>query len=156
MLLGVRRASRCPLLAASARRSASSKRSDAKMEALTSLYHQCDRYITPENLSDYIDNVFLKHGFPTDDKKMFSQAELFQMKHHQDHSPKFFLGRDEHYPSIYDSHNMGPGWTENKAQRVDRLYKELMGTDKQGRPSWIAVKENARRILSQDDDSHRS
>ncbi|KIJ70323.1 hypothetical protein HYDPIDRAFT_105030 [Hydnomerulius pinastri MD-312] len=158
MLPTLSKVSRCPSLAALSRRSASSKASkgkathyDTKMEALVSLYHQTDRFITPENLSEAIDEAFTRRGGFADEQKKHSLAEIYQMRQYQKESPKFFLGRDEHYPSMYDSETMGPGWTESKAKRVNRVYQALMGTQKDGKPSWTAVKENAERVKSQID-----
>ncbi|KAF9221907.1 hypothetical protein BS17DRAFT_784158 [Gyrodon lividus] len=121
------------------------------MEALISLYHQSDRFITPENLSTAIDEAFTKPASFGDDQGKHSLAEIFQMRKHQRESPKFFLGKDDNSSSRHDSESMGPGWTESKPKRVDRIYQALMGTHKDGTPSWTAVKENAERVKSQID-----
>jgi hypothetical protein len=160
MFTTLSKASRCPSLAATARRTASSKAKshshhDKKMEALISLYHQSDSFIAPENLSAAIDEAFTKPTSFADDQRKHSLAEIFKMRKYQRESPKFFLGKDDSHPSIHDSESMGPGWIESKSKRVDRVYQALMGTHKDGTPSWTAVKENAERVKSQVDRDSR-
>lgn len=120
-----------------------------KMAALVHLYHQCDRFITPATLSDAIDEAFTKRLTIPNDKQTCNLAELFQMRSHQRWAPRFSLGRDNHFPYAGDSLYMGPGWTESKEKRVDRIYEALMGTTKGGKASWTAVEENSDRIEAQ-------
>ncbi|KAL4081925.1 hypothetical protein V8B97DRAFT_1913823 [Scleroderma yunnanense] len=119
------------------------------MTALVDLYHQSDRFITPETLSDAIDEAFTRRDTLFDDRRKHSLGELHHMRTQQRQSPKFFLGRDQFHPSAIASSEMGPGWTESKEKRVDRVYKALMGTTRDGRPSWTALKENAKRVEAQ-------
>ncbi|KAI6047119.1 hypothetical protein EDC04DRAFT_2621774 [Pisolithus marmoratus] len=124
---------------------------NAKMNALVNLYHQSDRFITPETLSDAVDQAFTRQDrFTCDgDSQKHSFAEILRMRAQQRQSPKFFVGRDQYSSSILDSSQMGPGWTESKERRVDRVYEALMGTSRDGKPSWTAVKENAERVQAQ-------
>ncbi|KIM67913.1 hypothetical protein SCLCIDRAFT_1210059 [Scleroderma citrinum Foug A] len=139
-----------PVTSSLARRQLSSKsHNDIKMNALVNLYHQSDRFITPETLSDAIDEAFTKHETLFDDKGRHSFAELVQRRARQRHSPKFFLGRDQFHPTAYQSSGMGPGWIDSKEKRVDRVYEALVGTTRDGKPSWTAVKENAKRVEAQ-------
>lgn len=156
MLPTLTKSSSRSLLAFACRRSVSSKAKlqsphDRKMEALVSLYHQANTFITPENLSVAIDQAFTQPLNIGEDQKMHSFAEIFQMKRRQKESPKFFLGRDGSSSFTHSSESMGPGWTESRSRRVDRVYRALMGTQRDGRPSWLALKENARRVKSQID-----
>lgn len=124
---------------------------NVKMNALVNLYHQSDRFITPETLSDAIDQAFTRQdNFLGDgDSQRHSFAEILNMRAQQRQSPKFYLGRDLYTHSALDSSQMGPGWTESKEKRVDRIYEALMGTTRDGKPSWTAIKENARRVQAQ-------
>jgi hypothetical protein len=119
---------------------------DTKMEALVSLYHQSDRFITPENLSAAIDEAFTSSASVGDDQTKHSLAEFFRMRDRQKESPKFFLGKDDSYSSVHSPESMGPGWMDSKSKRVDKVYHALMGTYRDGKPSWLAVKENAERV----------
>lgn len=150
------KSSPCSSLAFMCRRSVSSKANflsphDKRMEALVSLYHQSNTFITPENLSAVIDQAFTQPLNIAEDQKKHSFAELFLMKKHHRESQKFFLGRDDGASSIHSSESMGPGWTESKSRRVDRVHRALMGTQKDGRPSWLALKENSKRVKSEID-----
>lgn len=156
MLPTLSKSSSRPLLVFACRRSISSKATfqsphDKKMEALVSLYHQSNTFITPENLSAVIDQAFTQPLNIAEDQKKHSFAELFQMKKRQRESPKFFLGRDDSSSFTHSSESMGPGWTESRSRRVDRVYRALMGTQRDGRPSWLALKENGKRVKSQID-----
>ncbi|KAI6164926.1 hypothetical protein EDD17DRAFT_1894867 [Pisolithus thermaeus] len=71
------------------------------------------------------------------------------MRAQQRQAPKFSLGRDQYVHSALDSSHMGPGWIESKEKRVDRIYEALMGTTRDGKPSWTAIKENAERVQAQ-------
>lgn len=153
MLPALRKSLPCPSLAFACRRSVSSKAKfqsphDKRMEAAVSLYHQSNTFITPENLSTVIDQAFTQPLNIAEDQKKHSFAELFRVKRYHKESPKFFLGRDDGSSS---SESMGPGWTESKSRRLDRVYRVLMGTQKDGRPSWLALKENSKRVKSQID-----
>lgn len=121
------------------------------MEALVSLYHQSNTFITPENLSAVIDQAFTQPLDISEDQRKHSFAEIFRMRKLRKESPKFFLGRDDGSLSLHTSESMGPGWTESRSRRVDRVYRALMGTQKDGLPSWVALKENGKRIKSQID-----
>ena len=141
---------RHPVVSSLAKRQVTSKsHNDVKMNALVNLYHQSDRFITPETLSDAIDAAFTKPDALFDDKRRHSFAELVQRRAQQKHTPKFFLGRDQFHPSAFQSSSMGPGWIESKEKRVERVYEALVGTTKDGKPSWTAVKENAERVKAQ-------
>ncbi|KAF8138226.1 hypothetical protein EV363DRAFT_1155390 [Boletus edulis] len=129
---------------------------DKRMEALVSLYHQSNTFITPENLSAAIDQAFTQPLDIGEDQKKHSFAELCKMKQTLTESPKFFLGRGNGSLSTQSSESMGPGWTESGSRRADRVYRALMGTQKDGRPSWLALKENSERVKSQlDKDSQK-
>lgn len=148
----------CSSLASACRRNVSRKAKlqsphDKRMEALVSLYHQSNTFVTPENLSAVIDQAFTQPLNIAEDQRKHSFAELSQMKTHHRESPKFFLGRDD--CSSSSSESMGPGWTESKSRRVDQVYRALMGTQKDGRPSWLALKENSERVKSQIDKADR-
>ncbi|KAF9246989.1 hypothetical protein BU15DRAFT_38468 [Melanogaster broomeanus] len=153
MLPTLSKTSRYASLAATARRSASSKAKsqshlDTKMQALVSLYHQSDRFITPENLSAAIDETFTTIT-PTSigqDKIGHTAAELDKIRQSLQRSPTFFLGKDPNHSTINDSEALGPGWTDSRTKRTDRVYQALMGTFRDGKPSWLAVKEKAERV----------
>ncbi|KAI6034050.1 hypothetical protein BKA83DRAFT_4184267 [Pisolithus microcarpus] len=134
-----------------ARYKSSASLNDAKMNALVSLYHQSDRFITPETLSDAIDQAFTKQdNYPgDDDSRKHSFAEILSMRAQQRQAPKFSLGRDQLTYSALDSSHMGPGWIESKEKRVDRIYEALMGTTRDGKPSWTAIRENSQRVQAQ-------
>ncbi|KAH7930292.1 hypothetical protein BV22DRAFT_1055199 [Leucogyrophana mollusca] len=123
---------------------------DAKMRALVSLYHQSDAFITPENLSDAIDETFtgelLASGSETQSVWNNSQAELYTAAMHRRRMPKFFLGRDEGSANKMPG---GMGYTDNKDGRTERMHEALMGADMKGRPSWAVLKENAERVTMQ-------
>lgn len=156
MLPTLSKSSSRPLLVLACRRGISSKAKfqsthDKKMEALVSLYHQSNTFITPENLSAVIDQAFTQPLNISDDQRKHALVEFYKMKKDHSESPKFFLGRDDG-SSPHSSESMGPGWTESRSRRVDRVYRALMGTQRDGRPSWLALKENGRRVKSQIDE----
>lgn len=152
--------SSCSLVAA-CKRGVSSKAKiqsphDKRMEALVSLYHQSNSFITAENLSAVIDQAFTQPMNIDEDQRKHTVAELFRMKQQFRESPKFFLGRDDNFSLTHSSGDMGPGWTESRSRRIERVHRTLMGTQKDGRPSWLALKENSERVKSQlDKDSRR-
>jgi len=123
---------------------------DTKMRALVSLYHQSDAFITPENLSDAIDETFtgdlMATGSETQSVWNNSQAELHAAALYRRRMPKFFLGRDE---ASGDRMPGGTGFTDGKDGRTQRMHEALMGTDMKGRPSWAVLKENAERVKMQ-------
>ncbi|KAH0839699.1 hypothetical protein J3R83DRAFT_620 [Lanmaoa asiatica] len=160
MLLTLSKSLPYPSLASACKRSVSSKANfqsphDKRMESLVSLYHQSNTFITPENLSAVIDQAFTQPLHIAEDQKKHSMAEMFKMKMHYRESPKFFLGRDDGSSSPHNSETMGPGWIESRSRRVDRVYRALMGTQRDGRPSWLALKENTKRVKSQIDKDNR-
>ncbi|KAG9317245.1 hypothetical protein JVU11DRAFT_1438 [Chiua virens] len=150
----------CSSLAFVCRRGISSKAKpqsphDRKMEALVSLYHQSNTFITPENLSAVIDQAFTQPLSIAEDQKMHAVSELYRMRQNHRDAPKFFLGRDDG-SMVHSSESMGPGWIESRSRRLDRVYRTLMGTQKDGRPSWLALKENSERVMSQINKDNRA
>ncbi|EGO01721.1 hypothetical protein SERLA73DRAFT_177174 [Serpula lacrymans var. lacrymans S7.3] len=133
------------------RRFASSKaraQRDAKMRSLVSLYHQSETFITPENLSEVIDDVFVRRHSPTSNlHKEHTLVDLMMVAKTRRAQPKYFFGYESQ--STIDTGSMGPGWDESKTDRRDRIREALLGTDSKQRPSWSVLKEEAKRVEEQ-------
>ncbi|EIW82255.1 hypothetical protein CONPUDRAFT_136782 [Coniophora puteana RWD-64-598 SS2] len=165
MLTPVAGPSRLPTLGLTAKRLASSKakaRHDAKMRALISIYHQSDRFISPENLENVIDETFAPKqsmAFGSQISQTNKDAEynaLASIIQKRKEAPKFLTNIDERTDlgedtSIFAS-AMGAAWKESPQERMRRVREALLGTNAKGQPSWEVLKENAGRVRRQVDE----
>lgn len=98
------------------------------MRALVSLYHQSDTFITPENLSQRIDEAFV----PQETRSRIAQISGKSLKDlHQElkdvrKSPKF---RDWDKDAVVTSTNGNVLWSSAKVEREWKVMEALYGVD---------------------------
>ncbi|KAG2151992.1 hypothetical protein BD769DRAFT_1402512 [Suillus cothurnatus] len=129
-----------------------------RMRALVSLYHQCDTFITPENLSQKIDQAFVVqtnnvHFASNFDKRSF--AELKRLVAEREEEPRHFFGKGNKPPSTGLRVGLAPSSPNSDQQRTARAMEALVGVSRDGKPLWTAVQENAAKIEKQLQEDHR-
>ncbi|KAJ8086358.1 hypothetical protein PM082_005181 [Marasmius tenuissimus] len=99
-----------------------------KKRALISLYHQSDTFITPENLSDKIDEAFIKRRRGGDAPSMFNttvtNVELLGLAGEQKRAPKFSEWDRERRGTVGVSQ-----WSGGASPREWRVIEALYGVD---------------------------
>lgn len=102
---------------------------DAKMRALISLYHQTDTFITPENLSQRIDDAFVPQD-RLDNKlgrKTISMRDLSSALTEQRKAPKAIEWDDETLMKREVAFNMN--WSSLKTARELKVVEALYGVN---------------------------
>ncbi|KAG2077645.1 hypothetical protein BDR04DRAFT_560521 [Suillus decipiens] len=130
-----------------------------RMRALVSLYHQCDTFVTPENLSQKIDEAFVPqtnrvhlHNINVE-KRSF--AELKRLVAEKEEEPRHFFGRGMR-PSLAGlRQGLVSSSPNSDQQRAARAMEALVGVSRDGKPLWTAVQENAAKIEKQLQDDQR-
>ncbi|KAG2152937.1 hypothetical protein DEU56DRAFT_522086 [Suillus clintonianus] len=123
-----------------------------RMRALVSLYHQCDSFVTPENLSQKIDETFVSQTNTINltsnfDKRSF--AELRRLVVEREEEPRHFFGRGNKPPSTGLRVSLSSSSPNNDRQRTARAMEALVGMSQDGKPLWTAVQESAPEIEKQ-------
>ena len=123
-----------------------SSQSPAKMRALVSLYHETEHFVTPENLSQKIDEAF----FPSDrviavsgdsaKRHVYETVEDLQNKvGDRRRVPRIGEYNDEdfHIPAL-----QGEGWSSAEHERVKAVAEALYGTVKRSKPGLEVLEES--------------
>ncbi|KAG1820422.1 uncharacterized protein BJ212DRAFT_1340048 [Suillus subaureus] len=123
-----------------------------RMRALVSLYHQCDTFVTPENLSQKIDEAFVPQtnnvNFTSNfDKRSF--AELKRLVAEREEEPRHFFGKGVKPPPTGLRAALASSSPNSDQQRTARAMEALVGVSRDGKPLWTAVQENATKIEKQ-------
>jgi len=108
-----------------------SKLTDDKMRALISLYHQSETFITPENLSDRIDQVFAKDhslAIPTGKRTMPTTSVYRETRARQVENPR--LSDWELEATTQTSGTSLRPWSAMLARREQRVAEAMYGVDK--------------------------
>jgi hypothetical protein len=103
----------------------------AKMRALISLYHQSDSFITPENLSQRIDDAFVPQKLSSRlDRRNVTLQDLKGVLDAQRKAPKVSDWDQEAAVSrqYTDTSNMGQ-WSSLKTSRELKVIEALYGVD---------------------------
>lgn len=132
--------------------SGASSKHHARMRALVSLYHQCDSFITPENLSQKIDEAFVPQTNTVNVSSNFdkrSYAELRRLVAEREEEPRHFFGKGSKSPSTGLKVVLSSSSPNNEQQRAERAREALVGMAKDGKPLWAALKRDAWRIREQ-------
>ncbi|KAF9263642.1 hypothetical protein L218DRAFT_959169 [Marasmius fiardii PR-910] len=100
-----------------------------KKRALISLYHQSDTFITPENLSERIDQAFIKRrdfAIPFADTARLTRTQMDALIIDRERAPKFSeWDRDRKaLPRLEGRH-----WSEGTTAREWRVIEALYGVD---------------------------
>ncbi|KAL0580773.1 hypothetical protein V5O48_001238 [Marasmius crinis-equi] len=99
-----------------------------KKRALVSLYHQSDTFITPENLSERIDEAFLKNK-SGDLQHLFNSRvttrELEHLVREQENAPKFSEWDRDRKALV----RVGVQWSGSTLPREWRVIEALYGVD---------------------------
>ncbi|OCH94258.1 hypothetical protein OBBRIDRAFT_747875 [Obba rivulosa] len=116
-----------------------------KMRALVNLYHQTDSFITPENLSDRIDQAFV---FSRDERPM---NEIHEKSYHQLDSE---LNKQRGQPRIGEAaldhvDRTSAIWSESRSSRARQVMEALYGLEKGGNPGLEMLEDEAERIRRQ-------
>ncbi|KAG7097266.1 hypothetical protein E1B28_004632 [Marasmius oreades] len=93
-----------------------------KKRALISLYHQSDTFITPENLSDRIDQAFLKRSVVRTQLNRYDMEGLIK---DQRVAPKFSEWARDRRGSV----GVGGEWSGSTTPREWRVIEALYGVD---------------------------
>ncbi|KAG1753810.1 uncharacterized protein EDB91DRAFT_418586 [Suillus paluster] len=123
-----------------------------RMRALVSLYHQCDSFVTPENLSQKIDEAFVPQTNTVNLTSNFekrSYAELKRLIADREEEPRHFFGKGAKPSSTGLRVALSSSSANNEQQRTARAMEALVGTRQDGKPMWTAVQENAPEIEKQ-------
>ncbi|KAG2158892.1 uncharacterized protein EDB93DRAFT_430033 [Suillus bovinus] len=121
-----------------------------RMRALVSLYHQCDTFVTPENLSQKIDEAFVRTkdlNFNTNIEKR-SFAELKRLVAEREEEPRHFFGKSIRSSIGLDA-SLASSSPNSAQQRMAKAMEALVSVSQDGKPSWTAVQENAPKIDKQ-------
>jgi hypothetical protein len=122
------------------------------MRALVSLYHQCDTFVTPENLSQRIDEAFVSQRNRVDnnnrdvDRRSFAELKSFILQREQE--PRHFFGKGIRLSPIIKA-SLASSSPNSDQQRKARAMEALVGVSRDGKPLWTAVQENASKIEKQ-------
>jgi hypothetical protein len=125
---------------------------DARKRALVSLYHQCDTFITPENLSQKIDEAFVPlNGINlSSNLEKRSYAELRRLVIEREEQPRHFFGKGNNKPSSTALRvALSSSSPNNEKQRTARAMEALVGMSKDGKPLWTTLKKDGWRIRGQ-------
>jgi hypothetical protein len=119
------------------------------MRALVSLYHQCDSFITPENLSQKIDEAFVPqsniiNGSPNFEQR--SYAELRRLVVEREQQPRHVFTKGGKPSSVALRVLLASSSPNSEQQRTARATEALLGVGTDGRPLWTAVKKDAQKI----------
>lgn len=98
----------------------------AKMRALISLYHQAETFITPENLSERIDEAFLSEKPYGDLSTATTVRDLDTTLAARRAAPKLSQSSDKAASSF--SH-FGDSWSTKRSQREEKVIETLYGVD---------------------------
>ncbi|KAG2339904.1 hypothetical protein BDR05DRAFT_1061895 [Suillus weaverae] len=123
-----------------------------RMRALVSLYHQCDTFVTPENLSQKIDEAFVPQTNSVNltsnfDKRSF--AELKRLVAEREEEPRHFFGKGSKPSPTGLRVALASSSPNNDQRRTTRAMEALVGVSRDRKPSWTAVQENALKIEKQ-------
>ncbi|KAG1892707.1 hypothetical protein F4604DRAFT_48348 [Suillus subluteus] len=123
-----------------------------RMRALVSLYHQCDTFVTPENLSQKIDEAFVPQrnnvNFNSNMEKR-SFAELKRLVAEREEEPRHFFGKGVKPSPAGLRAALASSSPNSDQQRTARAMEALVGVSRDGKPLWTAVQENASKIEKQ-------
>ncbi|KAG0705434.1 hypothetical protein DFH29DRAFT_996762 [Suillus ampliporus] len=123
-----------------------------RMRALVSLYHQCDSFVTPENLSQKIDEAFVPQTNSVNLTSNFdkrSYAELKRLVADREEEPRHFFGKGTKPSSTGLRVALSSASPNNEQERTARVMEALVGTSQDGKPLWTAVQENSSKIEKQ-------
>ncbi|KAG2118973.1 uncharacterized protein F5147DRAFT_667691 [Suillus discolor] len=123
-----------------------------RMRALVSLYHQCDTFVTPENLSQKIDEAFVPRTNNLTYNSNFEKrsfAELKRLAAEREEEPRHFFGKSMKLSPIGLRGSLASSSPNNDQQRTARATEALVGVSRDGKPLWTAVQENAPKIEKQ-------
>ncbi|KAG1762315.1 hypothetical protein EDD22DRAFT_892800 [Suillus occidentalis] len=123
-----------------------------RMRALVSLYHQCDTFVTPENLSQRIDEAFVSQKLNVTsnrdvDRRSF--AELKSLVAEREQEPRHFFGKGVKLSPTIIKSTLASSSPNSDPQRTARAMEALVGVSRGGKPLWTAVQENASKIEKQ-------
>ncbi|EKM59694.1 uncharacterized protein PHACADRAFT_250355 [Phanerochaete carnosa HHB-10118-sp] len=121
----------------------------AKMRALISLYHQAENFITPENLSAQIDEVFVyrpqRSAMSAERETLLKdlRSELLERRT----LPKMGEGKSV-YSSVRQQQQQSEreSWSRAKSTRETRVMHALYGTEDAGKPGLEILEEEEERI----------
>jgi hypothetical protein len=120
------------------------------MRALVSLYHQCETFITPENLDDRIDYAFIRASgslaVPDKPDHFTSYVELENAENMREKIPRI---SEYSPPSDSRSYTRGRSddyWSDFQNPREREVVEALYGSVDQTKPGWDILEESAERI----------
>lgn len=122
-----------------------------KMRALISLYHQTESFITPTNLSDTIDEVFIysreRLGILHPSKPELSQNDLWRMLRERRDQPSVAASDARTWRTNAASNGRYTGqWSESQTVREQQVVHALYGVEGVGKPGLEVVEEEHERI----------
>jgi hypothetical protein len=119
------------------------------MRALISLYHQTESFITPANLSDVIDEVFIyKRDTPTAIYGRFDQrrSELERELKERSALPRVGDGKNMQRPTYIGETGPTVQFSQNEELREVQVMYALYGIEDQGQPGYEVLEEEHERI----------
>jgi hypothetical protein len=129
----------------SARRSSPGSLPPAKMRALVSLYHEAENFVTPENLSQKIDDAFLTsdEALATGDVAGGHMYETIQDLRNRERDRRQ-VPRIGDYTPVYEGTTAHTdGWSSAEHERVKAVAEALYGTVKRFKPGLEILEESA-------------
>jgi hypothetical protein len=108
----------------------------AKLRALISLYHQADTFITPENLSQRIDEAFIPPNQYVGTTPVQQGPDFITVKRLEDElerqrmEPKVMEPDTERKGSPSNTHGQGGGWSERMDAREEKVLEALYGVER--------------------------
>jgi len=101
----------------------------AKMRALISLYHQADNFITPENLSERIDQAFVPEIPQMKGSTAVQVQDLENALIAQRSSPKFTQWNHDRAINPRVASMDGMDWSTRRTAREQKVIEALYGVD---------------------------
>jgi hypothetical protein len=124
----------------------------AKLRALISIYHQSAHFITPQNLSDAIDQAFV--GDPDDIQLNTNEMDGFELtKAFRRRENLIPTGRWNRVQKGLMSQHLSHGWVDGRIGREKQIIGALYGIDETGNPGLeVLLEERTRLIQNAKDD----
>lgn len=125
--------------------------STTKMRALVALFHEAEKFITPETLSQKIDDAFLGTSDVafvamefSKDSTLQSMADLKRIREERRKNPKIAAVWEDN-DTLYNRGRMPfllENWSAVTARREEEVIEALYGSHSRTKPGWENLKES--------------
>ncbi|KAH9951799.1 hypothetical protein B0H21DRAFT_191881 [Amylocystis lapponica] len=118
-----------------------------KMRALVSLYHQTESFITPENLSQKIDEAFFDRPPLVRSPETSFQVLRDELRTRQAKPKVGEADMGKALPAVdYEMGERDGSWSEKRGEREMKVLQTLFGIEKSGTPALEVLEEEGWRM----------